>query len=72
MQADLPHTLYKFKKDRGVKGKHHVTTNEEMNTVVDDEVIRLQEEANRQAAARRAAKERGEIPYDNTSELFND
>ena len=41
MQSDLPHTLYRSKKDKE-------------NVVVDDEAIRLQEEANRKAAARRA------------------
>ncbi len=71
MQADLPHTLYNFKKDKGGNKKHHIQTNEEMNTVADDEVIRLQEEANRKALERRAAKERGEIPYESTDDLFN-
>ena len=42
MRSDLPHTLYDFKKDRGAK-----------NTVASDEVIRLQEEANRKAQERR-------------------
>ena len=37
MQSDLPHTLYNFKK----------------KVVVDDEAIRLQEEANKKARARR-------------------
>jgi hypothetical protein len=41
MQSDLPHTLYRTKKDKN-------------KVVVDDEAIRLQEEANRKAAARRA------------------
>lgn len=45
MLADLPHTLYKFDKK---KGKENVT--------VDDEAIRLQEEANRKAAERRKKK----------------
>ena len=71
MQSDLPHTLYNFKKDKGEKKPHHVPTNEELNTVADDEVIRLQEEANRKTLERRAAKERGEIPYESTDELFN-
>lgn len=40
MQSDLPHTLYNHKDKKKV--------------VVDDEAIRLQEEANRRAEARRA------------------
>lgn len=62
MQADLPHTLYKRRDKDGKPTK---------NTKASDEVIRLQEEANRMALERKAAKERGEIPYDSTDELFN-
>lgn len=66
MQADLPHTL--FRQDRKSDGG-------KKNTVASDEVIRLQEEANRKfaerQAAQKAARERGEIPYTNVDELFN-
>ena len=33
--------------------------------------MKLQEEANRKMLERKAAKERGEIPYDNVDEIFN-
>ncbi len=56
MQSDLPHTLYKKQKDR--------------KKVVDDEAVRLQEEANRRAAERRAAKN-GQQTY-TIDELFAD
>lgn len=62
MQADLPHTLYKKTGKDGKPVK---------NTKASDEVIRLQEEANRKMLERKAAKERGEIPYESTDELFN-
>lgn len=60
MQLDLPHTLYNWDKDQKDKKK---------NTVASDEVIRLQEKANREAKERREAKSRGEIPY-TVEELF--
>ena len=41
------------------------------NTKASDDVVRLQEEANRKMLERKAAKERGEIPYESTDELFN-
>ena len=62
MQTDLPHTLYKKTGKDGKPVK---------NTRASDEVIRLQEEANRKMLERKAAKERGEIPYESTDELFN-
>ena len=49
MQGDLPHTLFNHKKS----GK-----SPEKNTVASDEVLRLQEEANRQMMARKAAREK--------------
>lgn len=57
MQSDLPHTLYKKQKDR-------------KKVVVDDEAVRLQEEANKRAAERRAAKN-GQQTY-TIDELFAD
>lgn len=59
MQADLPHTLYM--KDKADSSK---------NTKASDEVIRLQEEANRKARERKE-KESGKIPYDSVDEVFN-
>lgn len=74
MQADLPHTLYRHDRKRD-KGKRNGASGRSGRTVASDEVIRLQEGANRRFAERRAAqkaaKERGEIPYDNVDELFN-
>lgn len=61
MQADLPHTLYLPKKN----------TDPSKNTRASDDVVKLQEEANRKMLERKAAKERGEIPYDNVDEIFN-
>ena len=58
MRLDLPHTLYDWDKKENKK-----------NTVASDEVIRLQEEANRKAAERAEARKRGDIPYD-VEELF--
>lgn len=55
MQCDLPHTLYDFDRtDNDPKKK----------TVASEEVLRLQEEANRKMTERKAAKERGEVPYE--------
>ena len=62
MQADLPHTLF-------IKDKNNAEPSK--NTKASDEVLRLQEEANRKAMERKEAKERGEIPYDSVDELFN-
>ena len=62
MQADLPHTLYLKDKNSPEPSK---------NTKASDEVIRLQEEANRKAMERKKAKEAGEIPYDSVDEVFN-
>ena len=45
MQSDLPHTLYTKRGDRSKKG-----------TVVTDDLIRKQEEANRRARERREKK----------------
>lgn len=45
MQSDLPHTLYTKRGDRSKKG-----------TVVTDDLIRKQEEANRRAKERREKK----------------
>ena len=65
MQADLPHTLYDFKKQDTGKP----------NTVASDEVIRRQEEANRRMAEEFARMERektqGERPYE-IEELFKE
>ena len=55
MQCDLPHTLYDFNKSGD---------NPKKNTVASEEVLRLQEEANRKMAERKAARERGEVPYE--------
>ena len=60
MQSDLPHTLY-LKRDENGKPKK--------NTKASDEVIRLQEEANRQMLERKAAKEREKKTY-KTEDLF--
>lgn len=60
MQADLPHTLFDRRNDR----------EPEKNTKASDEVLRLQEEANRQMLARKKAKEKGAEPYE-IDELFN-
>ena len=49
MQGDLPHTLFSHKASDGDPKKQ---------TVASDEVIRLQEEANRRIAERKAAKEK--------------
>lgn len=49
MQGDLPHTLFNHR----ASGK-----SPEKNTVASDEVLRLQEEANRQMMERKAARER--------------
>lgn len=64
MQADLPHTLY-LGRDKKKKGgaKKPFKFNKK------DPAIAMQEEANRKAAQRRAAKARGEIPY-TMDELF--
>lgn len=62
MQADLPHTLYMKDKNSAEPSK---------KTKASDEVIRLQEEANRKAMERKKAKEAGEIPYDSVDEVFN-
>lgn len=62
MQADLPHTLFRKDRKPGEPSK---------NTRASDEVIKLQEEANRKMLERKAAKERGEIPYDSVDEIFN-
>lgn len=62
MQSDLPHTLY-------LKDNNHAEPSK--NTKASDKVIRLQEEANRKAMERKAAKERGEEPYDSVDEVFN-
>ena len=58
MQADLPHTLFDRRNDR----------EPEKNTKASDEVLRLQEEANRQMLARKKAK--GADSYE-IEELFN-
>ena len=69
MQSDLPHTIYRnIRKDKGTSKKHR--DNAELPHVADDEVIRLQEEANRRARERREAKARGELPY-TIQELFS-
>ena len=64
MQADLPHTLFLHKEKK---------TDPSKNTKASDEVIRLQEEANRQFLARREElrkkKAAGQEPY-TTEELF--
>lgn len=62
MQSDLPHVLYNHDRKHDEPSK---------NTKASDEVIKLQEEANRKMQERKAAKERGDIPYDSTAELFN-
>ena len=54
MQADLPHTLY-LQTDK--KGNVIQKVNQ------NDKAFAMQEEANRRAAERRAAKARGEAPY---------
>jgi len=51
MQGDLPHTLFNRDGSKNDPSK---------NTVASDEVLRLQEEANRQMEARRAAKRKEE------------
>lgn len=56
MQSDLPHTLYNYKESGESQGKK--------KTVASDEVIRLQEEANRELARRKAAEKKGDEPYD--------
>ena len=61
MQSDLPHTLF----------LDHKSKEPAKQTRASDEVMRLQEEANRKMLERKAAKERGEIPYDNVDEIFN-
>lgn len=65
MQADLPHTLYLKRDKRGKGGKPEKKFKFDSN----DPAIQRQIEANRMAAERKAAKERGEIPY-KTEELF--
>lgn len=62
MQTDLPHTLY-LKDDNSREPSK--------KTKASDEVIRLQEEANRKAMERKKAKEAGKIPYDSVDEVFN-
>ncbi len=69
MQADLPHTLYfheSTKEDQAARAKSR--------TKASAEVIRLQEEANRQMEERRRAaaeaKAKGDEPYE-LDELFN-
>lgn len=62
MQTDLPHTLYL---------KDNSKTEPSKKTKASDDVIRLQEEANRKAMERKKAKEAGEIPYDSVDEVFN-
>lgn len=57
MQSDLPHVLYGKRRKTGEDGKP------KGNTVASDEVIRLQEEANRRMMERKAAKG-GAIQYD--------
>ena len=59
MQTDLPHTLYIRKNDKGGGKK---------NTVASDEVIRLQEEANRRMRERKK-KQKQEDTY-SVDELF--
>lgn len=54
MQSDLPHMMYKYEKKKDPKKQ----------TVASDEVIRLQEEANRRMEERKAAKMKGETPYE--------
>ena len=61
MQSDLPHTLF-------LKG---VSSDPSKNTRASDDIIKLQEEANRKMLERKAAQERGEIPYDSVDEIFN-
>lgn len=59
MQSDLPHVLYN-------------RTSGKPNTKASEEVIRLQEEANRNLAERRRLNGRDETTYDSVNELFND
>lgn len=61
MQSDLPHTLYIHDK---------TDDNPKKNTVASDEVMRLQEEANRKMQERKAAEQQGDTPHD-LEELFN-
>ena len=61
MQSDLPHVLYmKNKKDKSDPKK---------NTKASDEVVRLQEEANRRFLEMKKQRERGERQYE-LEELF--
>ncbi len=69
MQADLPHTLYSHeltKEDQAKRAKSR--------TAASAEVLRLQEEANREMEERRKAaaeaKARGDEPYE-MDDLFN-
>jgi len=62
MQTDLPHTLYLKDKKSSDPAK---------NTRASDDIIKLQEEANKKMLERKAAKERGEIPYDSVDEIFD-
>lgn len=67
MQSDLPHTL--LKRTRQEDGGVDEHGGKKRNTVASAEVLRLQEEANRKMRERKAAKMRGETPYD-VNELF--
>ena len=63
MQADLPHVLYNSSTESS-------GSEPKKQTVASDEVLRLQEEANRRMQERKAAETEGEKSYD-INELFN-
>jgi len=63
MQSDLPHTLLNRKKKGSGGGGGKPTPR------ADDPAFKKQEEAVRKALERRAAKQRGEVPYTMT-EIF--
>lgn len=67
MQSDLPHVLYMKPKSKASSGP---LSNSDLNTTPDDEVIRLQEEANRRSEERRKAMS-GENSATTLDELFN-
>ena len=60
MQADLPHVLYNTDTSGSEPKK---------NTVASDEVMRLQEEANRRMQERKAAETKGDKLY-NLQDLY--
>lgn len=63
MQSDLPHTLYL--KDHSKKKEPA------KNTVASDEVLRLQEEANRKMRERKARRKQEEEMTATVDELFS-